>query len=371
MKILMVNNDKGWGGGQEYLKALAGQLSKSGCDIYFVCRPGSPSEKNFKTEGYQVYPIPRNLCGMPKSLVLTASLFRRERFDIVMVTREHDLACTALAWKLAFPVGRRGKLVACFHTATVRKQPLFSVFDATVCVSTYVRDKLVRGNSRVRMPVSVISNGISMHNEVPEEKFTNDRQRRYFRETGFPLIGMVGAFFKNQCELIEIIPALKQQFPDVTVALVGDDSDFGLSGPVRALAQRMGVDENVIFTGKVPHDRMADIFYDLDLSVSTFRNEGFGLVHLESLAAGTPVVCYNEGGQVDIFASNEIGVLVDGGPGDFVTAVQQLLKDDEHRFAMGRRGVELVREKFSLEAMGQNYMDFFARLRNSNYIQIV
>ncbi len=173
---------------------------------------------------------------------------------------------------------------------------------------------------------------------------------------------MVGAFFKNQAELVEMIPLLKRQFPSITVALVGDDSDKGLTGPIMDLAQRLEVLDNVMFTGRVPHDRMADIYFDLDLSVSTFRNEGFGLVHLESLASGTPVVCYNEGGQVDIFAGNETGVLVEGGPNDFVAAVHHLLKDHEGRFAMGRRGAELVRKRFSLEVMGQNYRDFFAAL---------
>ncbi len=362
MKILLVNNDKGWGGGQEFLKALAGQLSKFGCVIHFLCRAGSPSERNFSLEGYTVYPMPRNLAGIPKAVLLTASLLRRERFDIVMITREHDLACTALAWKLAFSLARHGRLVGCYHTATIRRQPFFSTLDAVVCVSTHVRDKLLEGNGRAEMPVSVISNGIAVHDEVPNEKFTNGRQHRYFQGKGFPLIGMVGALFKNQAELIEMVPQLKRQFPSVRVAFVGDDSDEGLTGPIRVLAQRLGVAEHVIFTGKVPHDRMADVFFDMDLSVSTFRNEGFGLVHLESLAAGTPVVCYSEGGQVDIFAGNETGVLVEGGPDDFVTVVQQLLEDHERRFAMGRRGAELVRESFSLEVMGQNYMDLFKGL---------
>ncbi len=167
MKILLVNNDKGWGGGQEYLKSLAGELSKFGCEIHFLCRLGSPSENNFAAQGYPVYSMPRNLPRIPNTLMLTALLFRRERFDIVMVTREHDLACTALAWKLAFPIARQGKLVACYHTATIRRQLFFSALDAVVCVSTYVREKLLASNGRVKMSVSVISNGIPVLNVVP------------------------------------------------------------------------------------------------------------------------------------------------------------------------------------------------------------
>lgn len=362
MKILMVNNDKGWGGGQEHMKALAGQLAELGCHIHFLCRVGSPSEMNFTALGYPVYALSRNLVGMPHAGVMTASIFRRERFDIVMVTREHDLACTALAWKLAFPFGKRGKLVACYHTATARRQLFLSVADAVVCVSTYIRDKLLAGINRTTAPVAVIPNGIPLTVKAPDEKFTMERQRRYFQGMGFPLIGMVGAFFKNQAELIEMIPQLMKHFPSIKVVLVGDDSDPGLTGPLKDTARRLGVEGIVSCTGRVPHGRLADIYFDLDLTVSTFRNEGFGLVHLESLAAGTPVICYSKGGQVDIFSGNEAGVLVDGGPEEFVAAVAGLLNDHERRFAMGKRGENLVRESFSLEVMGQNYRNFFVNL---------
>jgi glycosyltransferase involved in cell wall biosynthesis len=81
---------------------------------------------------------------------------------------------------------------------------------------------------------------------------------------------------------------------------------------------------------------LADLSHDLDLSVSTFHNEGFGLIHLESLAAGTPVVAYQEGGQVDILSGEEAGILVDGGIADFAAGIIALLKYHDRRFAMGK-----------------------------------
>jgi glycosyltransferase involved in cell wall biosynthesis len=120
------------------------------------------------------------------------------------------------------------------------------------------------------------------------------------------------------------------------------------------------VTANLVLTGKLPHERMPDLYSDFDLTVSTFRNEGFGLIHLESLAAGTPVVCYNEGGQRDIFEGEEAGLLVDGGVREFAAAVIELLKDHERRFMLGRAGVELVRTRFSAEAMAARYLELLS-----------
>ncbi len=363
MKISFINFDKGWGGGQEQTKSLALELSHKGFLTHFLSRQESPSARNFAALGFPVSTFFAPGGGFLRPILGMAALFRREQFDVVMITREHDLIRTVLAWKLAFPFAKRGKLVMCYHTATTRKQLFLGAADAVVCVSLFIRDKLLAGNSSIVTPITILPNGIPLPEEPSAEKFIVGHKCRFFQGAGFPLIGMVGAFFKNQTELIEIIPLLKREFPLIKVALVGDDSDAGLTEPIKEKAKLLGVLDSVIFTGKVPHEKLADIYFDLDLTVSTFRNEGFGLIHLESLSAGTPVVCYNEGGQRDIFEGTNAGLLVDGGIREFTSEVVTLLQDQQKRFEMGRAGVELVRTRFSSEVMATRYIDFF---RNSH-----
>jgi len=193
-------------------------------------------------------------------------------------------------------------------------------------------------------------------------RFTVDRPSRFFEGAGFPIIGMVGEFWKNQMELVEMTPLLKAAFPQIRVAFIGNASDRSLVAPLEERIRQLGLGENVVFTGLVPREKIPDVFHDLDLAVTTHRNEGFGIVHLESLAAGTPVVAYNEGGFVDIFKGEDVGVLVDGGPADFAAATVALLSDDARRFAMGKRGYELIERRYSLRAMGDAYLDFYRKL---------
>lgn len=362
MKILLVNNDKGWGGGQQHLLVLAEELQRLGSFPYFLCRGNSPSAKNYASRGFSVYPLWGAGNSFFRSIRKTAELFRRECFDVVVVAREHDLFRTVVARKLASPFRKPGKLVMSFHTATSKKQLFLGSVDAVICVSSYIRDKLRAANKKFAAPVTVIGNGISVEGSPAAEKFFLQRKRRYFPSAGFPLIGMVGAFFKNQIELIETIPFLQRDFPGIKVALIGDDTDPGLTGPLLERARQLGVTDNLIITGAVPHERIPDVYHDLDLSVSTFRNEGFGLVHLESLAAGTPVVVYDEGGQVDIFKGTDAGILVSGGTEDFAAAVIGLLQDHKRRFAMGSVGFRLVRSKWTVQEMGREYMALFRNL---------
>lgn len=359
MKILLVNNDKGWGGGQQHLLLLAEELRRLGCFPHFLCRGKSPSAKIFASRGFPVWPLWGAGSGILRSVRASAALLRQERFDVVLVAREHDLIRTVVARKLAHPIRKQGRVVMSFHTATRKRHYFLGSVDAVVCVSSYIQDKLRAFNKKIAVPLTVIGNGIPFTNEPDDEKFSLQRKRRYFPTAGFPLIGMVGAFFKNQVELIDCIPLLKQAFPEIKVALVGDDSDPGLTGPILDRARQLGVTDSLFFTGSVQHERISDVYFDLDVSVSTFRNEGFGLVHLESLAAGTPVVAYDEGGQVDIFRSSDAGILVSGGPKKFAAAVTGLLQNHERRFAMGRAGFRLLQSKWTVQEMGRKYYDLF------------
>lgn len=147
MNILLINNGKGWSGGQEHLKDLALELREHGVEFHFTARAGTFSETRFRQYGFPVYPIPhRHGINDLKALAGLVSLMRRERFDVVSINREHDLFMTALAWRLAFPLRPTGKLMMSYHLPTGRKQRLLGTADAIVCISEHVKTKLIRGN---------------------------------------------------------------------------------------------------------------------------------------------------------------------------------------------------------------------------------
>lgn len=356
MKVLLVNLGRGWGGGQEQLADLAAELTAVGDTVHFLCRVGSFSHPRYSQRGFTVH----NFKGTVSGILSTAKLLHHERYDAVLVTREHDLVRMAIAWKLARLTGVNGRLVMAYHTATNRRQPFISVPDAVVCISGYVRSRLLEVNRINDDRLHVVHNGISTGDEPAAARFRRDRARSIFRNAGFPVIGMVGAFFKNQQELVAMVPQLLEVFPGIKVILLGNRDEPTLLPPLLDQIKTLGLEQTVIIPEPVERSQMAEVFADLDLSVSTYRNEGFGLVHLESLAAGTPVIAYDEGGQVDILADSGVGVLVHGGTNDFAAAIISLLNDDERRYAMGQRGAKLVRSRFSSRVMASDYRRIMA-----------
>jgi glycosyltransferase involved in cell wall biosynthesis len=171
-----------------------------------------------------------------------------------------------------------------------------------------------------------------------------------------PAVGVVGRLvrWKGQDTLVRAIPHVLKEVPNATFYIVGaadppDESDF--EDQLKALASELGVTSSVVFTGWANDTK--PIFKQLDVSVcSSINPEPFGLVLVESMVLGTPVVATRQGGPLDIITDEKDGLLYD--PGNHVAlskSIIKLLTDVELRQKMSLAGREKVLKKFSLEAV--------------------
>ena len=361
MKILFVTNAYGASGAEEHILDLSDWLSTNGAEPVFLVREEGVFKEKVRQRGFPFRTASRNGARTLLSLPQTVVALLREKPDVVSINREHDLIVGYLSAALSRPLLRRApKLAAVFHTPTGRRIPLLRRFDGIVCTSRFTAEAFCRSNPGMRERARVIPYGIRLWPVDAETKLDKHRARRFFRDKGFPIIGMVGELWKNQEELVDAARAIVREIPETTIAFVGGgwqrQSD-ALHEKVRAA----GLENNVVLTGRVDRSRIPDIFFDFDLSVSTHRNEGFGIVHIESLCSLTPVVAYNVGGYVEMLGQGG-GVLVDGGRDEFAKAVVGLLRDHEERRRLALQGRKVVEERHSLERMGWDHLDVYRSL---------
>jgi D-inositol-3-phosphate glycosyltransferase len=151
---------------------------------------------------------------------------------------------------------------------------------------------------------------------------------------------------------------------DCSVLVIGGDSSAqqGEIAYLRNLAARLGIAERVSFLGSVDHERLPLYYSAADVCVVPSFYESFGLVALEAMACGTPVVASRVGGLAGTVRDGETGYLIPWRcPEPFAERIELLLGNEELRRAFGRTARETV-ERFRWANVAESVIGVYREL---------
>ena len=132
---------------------------------------------------------------------------------------------------------------------------------------------------------------------------------------------------KDYGTLIRSLKSLDDENTDLV--MLGDGPQLAA---LQSLASELGVRERVHFRGFVTNELKYQILSNADVFTLASLHEGFGVVYLEAMFCGLPIVAANQGGQVDVLQDNATGFLIDAGNvADMTTALRKLLDDSDLR----------------------------------------
>ena len=146
--------------------------------------------------------------------------------------------------------------------------------------------------------------------------------------------------------LIRAVPPVLREVPNANFVIGGEGS---LRGYHESLAEEIGVSANVVFAGGISHDQLPYFYSACDVFVIPSVVEAFGLVTIEAMACGKPVVGTNVGGIPDTIAEGMNGFLVKPrDPESLAERITLLLESPRLRERMGKAGREIAERKFSM-----------------------
>lgn len=149
---------------------------------------------------------------------------------------------------------------------------------------------------------------------------------------------------------LDRLMAALARVPDVTVVIAGNDEE-GYGSEVKKMARDFGVADRVTFFGPVSDGDKWALYASAEMFVLPSYSESFGMVVLEAMAMGCPVVVTPEVGLADIIAREHCGLVVDGNPEPLGDAIARLLANPGLRRAMAGKAREVARTQFSWEAI--------------------
>lgn len=296
---------------------------------------------------------------------------RREPADIVHLHHPNPIA--VMAYLMG---GHRGKLVITYHSDIVRQKTLGAVFqpfldramqraDAIIATSpNYLESSPVLGAHRERCHVLPYGIPVEQFERRDDEAILAIRRR-----FGPRIVISVGRliYYKGFDVLVR---AMRDTIGSLII--IGDGP---LRGELEALARDLGIADRVHFLGEIQNRDVVPYYHASDVFAlaSVARSEAFGIVQLEAMACGKPVVNTSlNSGVPFVSLDGETGVTVP--PGDveaLANALTALLDDDARRVAFGTAARRRVAAEFTAPIMGRRTLDLYRSLvseRNSGLL---
>lgn len=285
----------------------------------------------------------RHVWRAPRTVAALRDAARRHGADVVFahVRKAHLYAAPAarllrlpyLWWEHDPPSASRGVRLAARLPA-----------DRVVCSSDFTARHQRRLASRP--PVVTVYPGIEADGDRPVAPHDPSSP---------PVVGAVGRLrrYKRHELLLRAAPLVRASRPDVRFRIVGattpgTDEDYGAE--LEALAGELGVADALELPGFVSDAGSA--MHTLSVLVHAAEDEPFGLVVVEALLQGVPVICPRQGGPAEIVRDGVDGVHAEvEDPRRLAEAIVELVEDPARRRRMGEHGRERVRSSFTAERM--------------------
>jgi 1,2-diacylglycerol 3-alpha-glucosyltransferase len=233
--------------------------------------------------------------------------------------------------------------------------------DAVVAPSVFVRDFLVRAG--VSVPVRAIPTGIGPSGGVAAVVATRDAMRKSWAPEAGPgakFLLYVGRLSreKNIGFILDALDDLRSGGGDFYLLLVGDGPD---RGRLAARAARLGLTGRAVFAGALPPVRVREFYAAADVFTFASLHETQGLVILEAMAGGLPVVAVESPASAELMGGGDSGILVPPAPAAMAAAVRRVTEQPELAGLLATKGRARA-AAFSAAAMAARLEDLYREL---------
>ena len=229
--------------------------------------------------------------------------------------------------------------------------------DKLVAASTYIAKGVERCFNR---PVITIPNGVDPNLFHPDTARRIEMRRKLNIPDTTPVLITVAALQgrKGINKVLDAVSLLQKTLPDIRYIICGDGNEKDRETLLQKI-KSLGLEPNVLFMGN--QNDVSGYYNAADLFVFLPEFEGFGIVALEAMASGLPIVVSQGSAFPEILAQGG-GMMVDpDSPSSVTDAIRTLLLNSNRMALLGREGRESVLKKYSWESVATQFEDLFAQ----------
>lgn len=367
------------GGIARHLQGLSEALVKKNCEV-LVSTLSHPEAKEYEeVNGVKIYRVPH---------------FRFQYSDFLSSVREFNFTLLEGAYRLINKFGKPNlihahdwlvsyssvclkhsldiPLIATIHATEmgrnhgihndlqryIHQREWFLTFEAwkVFTCSEYMKKEVNLAFATPLDKIEVVPNAIDA--EKYNIEFEKEPFRSQFAHPEEKIVFYVGRMVREKGVevLIEAIPKVLSEYPQAKFLIVGG----GYNEHLKRRAWELGIYQKVYFTGYVDDETLTKIYKVIDCAVYPSLYEPFGIVALEAMAAGVPVVTSDIGGFKEIVEHTVTGIHTwANNPDSLAWGILQILKNPEYAEKLKREAKKRVKEKFSWEKSAEKAIEIY------------
>lgn len=274
----------------------------------------------------------------------------------------------------------KAKLWLVLHSLTFASKPHLGKAELRTCLaaadrivvnSEFLKEELARIAPRAKRKLVVNHLGVDMKHFISRWSDEGAREREVMLEslglTGKKVILYVGRLIeiKGVHHLLQAMPQIVEKNPGAVLLVIGS-AHYGSDRitPYVEELYRLGstMQQHVRFIPFVPHTEISSWYRLADvLVVPSNSREAFGLVNVEAMAVGVPVVATRAGGMKEIIEHGKTGYLIDAPllSNELPLWINMLLADDRLVQQMGEASMSRVKERFTWDHTARRWLDLY------------
>ncbi len=230
-----------------------------------------------------------------------------------------------------------------------------------LCATSYTIKNYI--GAVVKKDVEVVPFGINI-NEFCKKEVTSLFQKDDF------VIGSIKPLesIYNIDVLINSFSELASKHDALKLMIVGEGS---AEAELKALVKKLGIEEKVVFTGRIPFAEISNYYNMLHVLVNISEYESFGVSVIEAMACGKPVVVTNVGGLQEIVKSDELGIKVEiRNQNQTRDAIEKLISDKKFYDQVSKNARDYVVQNFNWENNLKQMIDLYTQVLTTKTTQL-
>jgi D-inositol-3-phosphate glycosyltransferase len=234
--------------------------------------------------------------------------------------------------------------------------------DGIICATEHEKSMLVHFYNAEPDKISVVPLGVDVERFRPLDKEAARRELGFEDEKIVLFVGRIEPL-KGVDILINAAAMLESDVECSVLIVGGDESSKARVDELQHLASGLGIGHRVAFVGAVDHDKLPLFYNAADVCVVPSHYESFGLVAVEAMACGVPVVASRVGGLTGTVKDGETGYLIPWlCPEPFAERIEMLLENENLRRSLGEVARDAV-SRYGWDKVAERVLEVYAALR--------